>query len=171
MFLFSKTLSSPFICTEYKCICTIFDFSYQILWHNRLLFVEHITLFIGRLRILQYRTLLNTWLLTYTLVVYCNSCGQGYFKCAGHSISYKIVCASSDDSDQPARSYSLISLRILAVWSEYSQGTLWLSKDLKRLRADKENSDQPTWTRRLIWVFARRTYYIVEMMCPGSINS
>ena len=60
MFLFSKIFSYPLICTGYKCTCTFFYFSYQILWHKRLLFVEHITLFIGRLRIIQYRILLNT---------------------------------------------------------------------------------------------------------------
>ena len=54
-----------------------------------------------------------------------------------------------------------ISLRIRAVWSESSQGTLWVAKDLKRLHTDIEDSDQPARKRRLIWVFAARTWNLV----------
>ena len=55
-----------------------------------------------------------------------------------HSISYKIACATSDNSDQP-RSLS-----------KSLQGTLWLAKYPKHLQADSEYSDQPAHQRRLI---------------------
>ena len=50
----------------------------------------------------------------------------------------------------------LISLRIRAVSSEPSLGTLWLAKWAKFLRADNEDSDQTARMRRLIGVFIGR---------------
>ena len=54
-----------------------------------------------------------------------------------------------------------IILRIRADWSESSQGTQWVAKDPKRLQADSEDSDQTARMRRLIWVFAGRTWNLV----------
>ena len=50
-----------------------------------------------------------------------------------------------------------ISLRILAVWSEFSLDAFWLAKDTKFLLADNEGSDQTARMRRLIWIFVGRT--------------
>ena len=50
-----------------------------------------------------------------------------------------------------------ISMRIRTVWSEYSQGTLWVAKDPKRLQADSEDSGQHARMHRLMWVFAGRS--------------
>ena len=50
-----------------------------------------------------------------------------------------------------------ISLCIRAVWSEASLGTFWIAKGAKFLHAGTEDSGQPAWTRRLIWVFVGRT--------------
>ena len=52
----------------------------------------------------------------------------------------------------------LIRLRIRAVWSESSLGTVLTAKDAKFLHADNENSDLTARRRRLIWVFVGRTY-------------
>ena len=49
-----------------------------------------------------------------------------------------------------------ISLRIRAVWSEYSLGAFWIAMDLKFLHGDNEDSDQIARMRRLIWVFVGR---------------
>ena len=50
-----------------------------------------------------------------------------------------------------------IRLRIRAVWSESSLDAFWIAKDAKFLREDKEDSNQTSWMRRLIWVFPGRT--------------
>ena len=50
-----------------------------------------------------------------------------------------------------------ISLRIRAVWSEFSLCAVSKAKDTKFLHADNADSDQTARTRRLIWVFVRRT--------------
>ena len=68
------------------------------------------------------------------------------------SIFYKFACAPSEDSDQPAHPRSLI--RIFA-------RALWVAKDPKRLQADGKCSGMHTQMRRLVWVFAWRTYNIV----------
>ena len=54
----------------------------------------------------------------------------------GYSISYKIACAPSEDSDQTARMRSLI--RGFAGHSR-------VAKELKRLQADSKESDQTAW--------------------------
>ena len=48
-----------------------------------------------------------------------------------------------------------ISLRIRAVWSESSLGTLRIAKDAKFPHADNEDSDRTAQMRRLIWVFEK----------------
>ena len=50
-----------------------------------------------------------------------------------------------------------ISLRIRAVWSEYSLSALWMAKNAKFLHADIISSGQTLRMRRLIWVFDWRT--------------
>ena len=50
-----------------------------------------------------------------------------------------------------------IRLRIRAVWSESSLGTLTIAKDAQFAQADKDNSDQTAWMHRLIWVIVGRT--------------
>ena len=70
----------------------------------------------------------------------------------GHSISYnEIACAPSEDSAQPAYPCSLI--RVFA-------------KDLRRLQADSEDSDQTARMRRLIWVFDGHTCNLVGNAVP-----
>ena len=59
-----------------------------------------------------------------------------------------------------------ISLRIRVVWSESSQGTMLVAKELKGLQADNEVSDQTARLRRLIWVFAWRTCNLVGNDVP-----
>ena len=54
-----------------------------------------------------------------------------------------------------------ISLGIRPVWSEYSMCAQWVAKDKCFLHADSEDSDQTGRMPRLIWVFARRTCYVV----------
>ena len=44
-------------------------------------------------------------------------------------------------SDKCAKVTIQISLRIGAVWSDYSQGTFWIAKDAMFFRADYEDSD------------------------------
>ena len=77
----------------------------------------------------------------------------------GHSIFLQnCVCAQR----------RLSSLRIRAIWSESSQGTMWVTKDQKRLQADSEDSDRTAQMYRLIWVFIGRKCNPVGMVCPGS---
>ena len=59
----------------------------------------------------------------------------------GHSISYNIACAPSEDSDQPAH-----PRRLIRVFTGESAG----SKGSKRPQADTEDSDQTVQMRRLI---------------------
>ena len=59
----------------------------------------------------------------------------------GHSNSYKIACAPSGDSDQPAHLRSLI--RVFAGYSG-------VAKAPKRLQADSGDSDQTARMRSLI---------------------
>ena len=62
---------------------------------------------------------------------------------------------------------SQIRLRIRAVWSKSSQGTVWVAKDQKRLSADSEDSDQPA---RMIWVFAVRKFNRVGNTVPRLVT-
>ena len=48
-------------------------------------------------------------------------------------------------------------------WSESSLCSQWLAKNPSFLHVDSEDSDQPGWMPRLIWVFAGRT---VTLLCP-----
>ena len=66
----------------------------------------------------------------------------------GHSISYKIACVPSQDSDQPAHLCSLISHHH---WLEDTLGH-WLTTECHG----------KTWIRRSIWVFTEHTCNIVE---------
>ena len=50
--------------------------------------------------------------------------------------------------ERPAQ--TLVNLRIRAVWSEFSQAALWITKGPKRLQADSEASDQSARMRKLI---------------------
>ena len=51
-----------------------------------------------------------------------------------------------------------------------SQGNRWVPKNPKRLPADSEDSNQPAWMRRLIWVFAGRKCNFVGKCCaPAQI--
>ena len=52
-----------------------------------------------------------------------------------------------------------ISLRIRAVWSDFSLGIFWINKNAMFIQANEDNeySDQTAWTRRLIWAFAGPT--------------
>ena len=59
-----------------------------------------------------------------------------------------------------------IRLRIRAVWSESSQGTLWIAKDPKRLQVDSEDPDKPARIRTLIWVFAGRPCNLIGNALP-----
>ena len=70
---------------------------------------------------------------------------------AALSISSKITCAPSEDSDQPA---------------QFSQGTLWAAKDPKSLQGASEDSHQPAQMYRLICVFADRTRSLVRNAVP-----
>ena len=49
-----------------------------------------------------------------------------------------------------------ISLRIRAVWSEFSLGAFLIDKDAKLFHVDNENSEQTAPMRRLICVFVGR---------------
>ena len=62
----------------------------------------------------------------------------------------KMICAPSEDSDQPGHPPSLIKSWL------YAQ---WIAKDLSFFHANNEDSDQSGQMPRLIWVFARRTYH------------
>ena len=62
-----------------------------------------------------------------------------------------------------------ISLGICPVWSESSLYTQWVAKEPRFLHADSEDSDQPGWMPRLIWVFAGRTLILLVLSCHGSI--
>ena len=57
-----------------------------------------------------------------------------------------------------------ISLCIRAVWSKYSLGAFWKTKEVKFLRSDNEDSDQTAHMRRLIWVFVERTCQKVRFL-------
>ena len=54
-----------------------------------------------------------------------------------------------------------ISLRIGAVWSESSLSGFWIANDATLIHADNEDPDQTARMRRLIWVIAGRTSFIV----------
>ena len=49
-----------------------------------------------------------------------------------------------------------ISLRIRAVWSEYSVGAFLTAKESRFPRVDNKDSDQSARMRRLIWVLFGR---------------
>ena len=79
---------------------------------------------------------------------------------SGHSVCYNIVCASSEDSDQPAHPRSLI--RVFAA-------RLRRIGSLATHRVPCENSDQTARMRRLIWVFIGRTCNLVQNAAPRLI--
>ena len=62
-----------------------------------------------------------------------------------------------------------VSLRIRAVWSEFSQGTLWVVKDPELSQAGSEDSVQTAPMRRLIWVFTGRTCSLAGNTVPRLI--
>ena len=64
----------------------------------------------------------------------------------------------------PAKTH--IRLRIRAVWSESSQCTLWVVKDLRRLQVGSKDSYQTAWICRLIWVFDGRTCNLLRNAVP-----
>ena len=72
-------------------------------------------------------------------------------------ISYKIACAQSNDSDQPAHLRKLI--RVIALRSMDSQ-TFKLTLDADR------SFVLNVWKRRLIWVFADRTRSLIGNAVP-----
>ena len=57
-------------------------------------------------------------------------------------------------------------INLNTVWSESSQGILWVAKEPMRLQRHSEDSDQTARMRRLIWVFARCTYNLVGNAVP-----
>ena len=61
----------------------------------------------------------------------------------GHSISYTIACAFTEDTNQPAHPRSRLIKSL--------QGTLGIAKDPKRLRADGKDSNQHARMHRQIW--------------------
>ena len=67
-----------------------------------------------------------------------------------HYKTNKMVCASSEDSDQPGHPPSLI--RVFAC-------AQWVAKDPSFLHAQSKDSDQTRRMPRLIRVFAGRTYH------------
>ena len=60
----------------------------------------------------------------------------------GHSISYTVACAFTEDTNQPAHPRSRLIKSL--------QGTLGVAKDPKRLRADGKDSNQHARMHRLI---------------------
>ena len=75
-----------------------------------------------------------------------------------HSISYKITCAPSEDSDQPQPAHPCSLISVLARHSMGSQG-------LKHLQVDSEDSDQTAPMHRLISAFAGLTCNLVRNVC------
>ena len=73
-----------------------------------------------------------------------------------HSISYKIACAPSEDSDQTARS----DQSSLSTWRGIGS--------LATYMVPCEDSDQTVRMRRLIWVTAGRICNLVGNAYPGS---
>ena len=69
----------------------------------------------------------------------------------------KTICATLSENVHVHPAKIQISLCIRAVWSEPSQGAIWIAKNPKFLHLDNEDSDQTARKRRLIWVFAGRT--------------
>ena len=69
-----------------------------------------------------------------------------------HDETYNKTCATSEDSDQPAHSRSLI--RVFAVRLSFVQPPGYP-------RGMNENPSHTVWTYRLIWVFAGHTGLIV----------
>ena len=62
--------------------------------------------------------------------------------------------ATSENSDQPARSCSLILI---------FTGSFWIANGAQFLHADNEDSDQTARMRRLIWIFAERSWSNVHI--------
>ena len=60
-----------------------------------------------------------------------------------------------------------IRLRFRAVWSESSLGVFWITKDVKSLLVDNEDTDQTARVCRLIPVFVGRTY---QKVCFPSLR-
>ena len=79
-----------------------------------------------------------------------------------------MICASSEDSDQPGHPPSLI--RVFAVGcpdcSESSLCAQWVAYDPILLQADSADSDQTGRMPRLIRVFAGRTDHFVGFVMP-----
>ena len=57
-----------------------------------------------------------------------------------------------------------IRLRIRAVWSESLLGAFWTANYANFLHADNKDFDLTARMRRLIWVFAGRTYQQVRFL-------
>ena len=70
-------------------------------------------------------------------------------------------------SVRPAKT-QIISLGIRPVWSESSMRAQWVAKNPSFLHANSEDSDQPGWMPRLIWVYAGRTLTLLVLSCRGS---
>ena len=69
-----------------------------------------------------------------------------------HDKTSKVICAPSEDSEQPGHLPSLI--RVFAC-------TQWVAKDPRFLHANSEDADRTVRMPRLIWVFAGCTGYFV----------
>ena len=76
-------------------------------------------------------------------------CNVMCFQCLNLENGKKKVCRGTSFPTRlhvcPAKTKTRISKRIRTVWSEYSQGPLWIAKDPKRLQSDSEDSDQTVW--------------------------
>ena len=77
-----------------------------------------------------------------------------------YSITYYTACALSDDSNQPAHPRNPI--RVFA-------GTLWVAKNPKLLKEDREDYGHPAQKYRRIRVIASRTCSLVGNDVPGFI--
>ena len=60
-----------------------------------------------------------------------------------------------------------ISLHIRAVWSEASLSTFWTVNDAKFFPVDKEDSNQTSRIRRLIWAIFR---YVFSRWCSSGLD-
>ena len=76
---------------------------------------------------------------------------------SGHSIPTRLHV-------QQAKAH--INLWNRAVWSEFSQGTLWIAEEPKLFQADRQYSGQHAHPRRLIRVFAA---VLIEFCVPAQI--
>ena len=78
-----------------------------------------------------------------------------------HDKTYKMVCAPSEDFDQPGHLSSLI--RVFAC-------TQWVAKDPSFLHVDSEDPDQIWRMPRLIWVFAGCTCNFIAFVMSWLIR-